>query len=65
MQEIKFIVFQQALIFKNNQLNQFLEGTLISDDLIDILMKQVKKYILIDILMKQVKKYIFRTTTPN
>ena len=38
MQKIKFIAFQQVCILKNNRVNRFSKGTLINDDMIDILM---------------------------
>ena len=39
MQKIEFIILEQVSILKNNRVNQFSKGTLINDDLIDILMK--------------------------
>ena len=41
MQKIKFVAFQQVSILKNHHLNQFSKGTLINDDLIDILLKSL------------------------
>ena len=45
MQKIKFIVFEQVSKLKNNRVNQFSKGTLINDDLIDILMKSFLSFI--------------------